>query len=337
MKMTPLVSIACPAYNHEKFIAQAIEGFLIQQTDFPFEIIIHDDASTDRTPEIIKAYATRYPDQIRPLLQKENQVSQGKHPLSSYIYPAARGKYIALCDGDDYWTDPLKLRKQVDFLETNPDYGLVHTNTVSFWENSGKLLRSHKLVDCPNPPSGDIFEAMLVRNFISTLTVVVKAEVIRATVKDLKSWIDPRLYFDYSVWLEISRRTQIKYLNEITAVYRISDHSLSHATCELNKAAWHKRVFDTKMAFIRQYAVDSKIERIVTQQYLTDILKKKIYRRLPQENCAELVSMRPSTFENIILSKIYKFPRALGFYYFIFAPKILFNRTLKKYRDLKNS
>jgi len=335
--MTPLVTIACPTYNHEKFIAQAIEGFLIQQTDFPFEIIIHDDASTDRTPEIIKAYAARYPDQIRPLLQTENQVSRGKHPLSGYIYPAARGKYIALCDGDDYWTDPLKLQKQVAFLEKNPDYGLIHTNTATFWENAGKRSRSHKLDHYPNPPSGDIFEAMLVKNFISTLTVVVNTELLRTTVKNLKSWIDPRLYFDYSVWLEISRRTQIKYLNEITAVYRISALSLSHTTCEKNKAVWNKRVFDAKMAFIRHYAVDSKIERIVTQEYLTEILKKKIYGRLPQENCAELASIRPSTFENILLSNIYKFPRALGFYYFIFAPKILFNRTLKKYRDLKNS
>jgi glycosyltransferase involved in cell wall biosynthesis len=337
MHETPLVSIACPTFNNEKYIAQAIESFLSQQTDFPFEIIIHDDASTDRTAEIISAYAGRYPEKIIPIFQTKNQFSQGNQPLSAYIYPKARGKYIALCDGDDFWIDPLKLRKQVDFLEKNPEFGLVHTDNSNLWESSGKMLRSHKFDYYPNPPSGNIFEAMLIKNFISTLTVMVNAGLIREVVSHLKSWIDPRLYFDYSVWLEISTRTQIKYLNEITAVYRISGCSLSHSASGPKKVAWSQQIFDTKMAFIGQYAVDPQIEHTVSQQHLTDMLKKKIYGRLPPGISAELVSIRPATLENQILSKICRFPRALGFYYFLFAPKILFNRLLKFYQDRKNS
>ena len=116
----PIVSICCITYNHENYIRDAIEGFLMQKTTFPIEIIIHDDASTDKTAEIVKSYAEKHPDLILPILQAENQYSKGI-PISTYAYPKARGKYIAFCEGDDYWTDPYKLQKQVDFLESNPD------------------------------------------------------------------------------------------------------------------------------------------------------------------------------------------------------------------------
>lgn len=120
----PLVSITCTAYNHEKFIRDTIEGFLMQKTTFPFEILIHDDASTDNTAEIIKEYELKYPDLIKPIYQLENQYSKGVSISLTYNFPRAKGKYIALCEGDDYWTDPYKLQKQVDFLESNLDYTL---------------------------------------------------------------------------------------------------------------------------------------------------------------------------------------------------------------------
>ena len=112
-----LVSICCITYNHEKYIRDAIEGFLMQKTDFPFEVLIHDDASTDGTADIIREYETKYPDIIKPIYQTENQYSKGIKISATYNYPRAKGKYIALCEGDDYWIDPYKLQKQVDFLE----------------------------------------------------------------------------------------------------------------------------------------------------------------------------------------------------------------------------
>lgn len=115
----PLVSICCTTYNHGKFIQDAIEGFLMQKTNFPIEIIIHDDASTDNTATIVKQYAEKHPGLIITILQTINQYSQGIKPWPNFVFPKARGKYIALCEGDDYWTDPLKLQKQVDFLEGN--------------------------------------------------------------------------------------------------------------------------------------------------------------------------------------------------------------------------
>ena len=103
----PLVSICCLTYNHAPYIRDAIEGFLMQKTNFPVEILIHDDASTDGTADIIREYETRYPDIIKPIYQTENQYSKGVKISREYQFSRARGKYIALCEGDDYWTDKL--------------------------------------------------------------------------------------------------------------------------------------------------------------------------------------------------------------------------------------
>jgi len=116
----PLVSITCATYNHEAYIKEALEGFVMQKTSFPFEIIVHDDASTDNTASIIREYEARYPDLFVTIYEAENQYSKGYGDLSRIIYSAVRGKYIAVCEGDDYWTDPYKLQKQVEFLEYNP-------------------------------------------------------------------------------------------------------------------------------------------------------------------------------------------------------------------------
>jgi len=116
------VSICCITYNHENYIKDALDGFLMQKTNFPYEIIINDDASQDRTAEIIREYQVKFPDILKPIFQEENQFSQGVHPFTGIVFPVANGKYIALCEGDDYWTDPQKLQKQVDFFETHPDF-----------------------------------------------------------------------------------------------------------------------------------------------------------------------------------------------------------------------
>ena len=115
-----MVSICCITYNQEKYIKDAIEGFLMQKTNFLFEIIIHDDASTDKTADIIREYQQKYPDKIRTILQKENQYKKGIR--NSYTaFKEAKGKYIAFCEGDDYWIDEYKLQKQVDYMEKHED------------------------------------------------------------------------------------------------------------------------------------------------------------------------------------------------------------------------
>ena len=127
----PLVSICCIAYNQQKYIRQALESFLMQRTDFNFEVIIHDDASTDGTTEIIREYESKFPGIIKPIFQTINKYqSEGLNFQFKYVFPKAKGKYITFCEGDDYWIDPLKLQKQVDFLELHKDFGLVHTRAV---------------------------------------------------------------------------------------------------------------------------------------------------------------------------------------------------------------
>ena len=122
MQKKTLVSILCATFNQKDYIAQCIEGFLIQKVNFPIEIIIHDDASTDGTADIIRKYESEHPDLIKGIYQAENQYSQKIKIWKNFIYPAAQGKYFAECEGDDYWSDPNKMQKQLDFLEANPDY-----------------------------------------------------------------------------------------------------------------------------------------------------------------------------------------------------------------------
>ena len=124
-----MVSVYCLAYNHEKYIRSALEGFVSQKTDYKYEVFVHDDASTDNTALIIKEFADKYPDIIKPIFQNENQYSKGVLISREIIYPLMSGKYIAICEGDDYWCDENKLEKQVNFLENNLDYSACVHNT----------------------------------------------------------------------------------------------------------------------------------------------------------------------------------------------------------------
>ena len=112
-----IVSIICNTYNHEKYIRKCLEGFIMQKTEFKYEVLIHDDASTDRTPIIIREYEEKYPEIIKPIYQIENQYSKGVSITRTFQISRASGKYIAFCEGDDYWIDSHKLQKQVDILE----------------------------------------------------------------------------------------------------------------------------------------------------------------------------------------------------------------------------
>lgn len=120
----PLVSVRCATYNHEKYIAQALDSFLMQDTNFPFEIVVHDDASTDKTADIIREYEAKYPKIIKPIYETENQFSKHDGSLRKILNNACKGKYIAYCEGDDFWCDSHKLQKQYEALEEHPECSL---------------------------------------------------------------------------------------------------------------------------------------------------------------------------------------------------------------------
>ena len=145
--MNPMVSICCLAYNQKSYIEKTIESFLAQKTSFDFEIIIHDDASSDGTQDIIKKYAEKYPYKIIPIFQEQNQYSKGVENSITFCYPRARGKYIALCEGDDYWCDESKLEKQVAIFEENPECTFSFSNGYSYDEKKQKK-RKNMLVFC---------------------------------------------------------------------------------------------------------------------------------------------------------------------------------------------
>lgn len=135
----PSVSVCCLTYNHSQYIRQCLDGFVMQKTTFPVEVLIHDDASTDGTQDIIREYECKYPDLIKPIYQTENQYSKGVKVSLVYNYSRVRGKYVALCEGDDYWTDPYKLQKQVDFLESHPDYVMCSHRFDRYFEDEHRM------------------------------------------------------------------------------------------------------------------------------------------------------------------------------------------------------
>ena len=134
------VSVICAAYNHEKFIDECIRSVLMQK-DVSLEILIHDDASTDKTAEIIREYEKKYPEIIKPIYQKENQFLKSISISKRYQYPRVTGKYIAFCEGDDYWTDPQKLQKQYDALENHPEIDICAHASTTISASNGEVLR----------------------------------------------------------------------------------------------------------------------------------------------------------------------------------------------------
>ena len=175
MDTSPIVSVCCITYNHENFIGQAIEGFLMQKTNFPFEIIISDDCSTDNTRKVINAYIEQHPGKIKLLSSATNI---GSHRNIARSINAAKGKYIAKCEGDDYWSHPYKLQKQVDFLRNNPNY-IICCHYTRVIDVTGNTIH----VD-PNPkPLKYSFLDLLIGKQVETKTATVMYQNIPAANK----------------------------------------------------------------------------------------------------------------------------------------------------------
>jgi glycosyltransferase involved in cell wall biosynthesis len=208
----PKVSILCLTYNHERFIVQAVESFLTQKTDFNFEIIINDDASTDSTAELIREFQKKYPDIIKPIFQKENQYSKGvQRMLSKFLLPRAKGEYIAICEGDDFFTDERKLQFQVDFMEEHPECSLCFHPVKVFFENN-----EEKDYIFPNLENRKIFtaKALLIGNFIQTSSVMYRSQEYNNL---------PATNFipgDWYLHLYHAKLGKIGFIDKVMSVYR---------------------------------------------------------------------------------------------------------------------
>ena len=208
----PCVSVCCLTYNHEKTVAQALDSIISQKTDFPFEIIVHDDASTDKTQDIIRDYARRYPEIIKPVLQTENKMKQCNIE-KTYICPLVKGKYVAVCEGDDFWTDDSKLQLQVDYMEKNPDCTMTF-HAVNQLNSDGSIMPYRPLKE-----DTDVLCDLIIKRggmFCPSASLVLRADVFTQW-PDFRSMAD---VYDYPRQILSAYRGKVFYLDRIMACYR---------------------------------------------------------------------------------------------------------------------
>jgi len=216
--MEYLVDVIMPVYNHEKFLAQAIESIMAQQTTFNYRLIIGEDCSKDRSREIAKEYAAKYPDKVFPQLHEKNL---GASQNGAFLLNFASSKYIAICEGDDYWTDPTKLQQQVDFMEANPDFAFCFT-TLDVIDDTGK-----KHPDFFPKITKDVYGMEDVVNaaqlYVSMATILFRNVMPRP----LPAFYVKYIIADNSILLLLSDKGKSKYLDINTAVYRLHGAGIS--------------------------------------------------------------------------------------------------------------
>jgi glycosyltransferase involved in cell wall biosynthesis len=228
----PLVTVRCITYNHVGFIADAIESFLMQVTTFPVEILVHDDASSDGTAQVVQDYASRYPGLIKTILQTENQTSKGavgKRFARQCMVEKTQGKYIALCDGDDYWSDPLKLEKQVDALEKDPTLALSFCNLKVLYDDSKR--DTHDAYQEVSQPRADGRIAVFAHPSDRTsLADLMKGNYIHTPGVVFRNWIRDEGFPDYMADVTIgdwplhlftATKGDLHYSREVMGVYRV--------------------------------------------------------------------------------------------------------------------
>ena len=207
------LTVYCFVYNHEKYLRSALEGFVSQKTDFRYEVIVHDDASTDGSAKIIREYAEKYPDIIKPVYQTENQCSQGVPMFLKFIYPRLRGKYVAACEGDDYWCDEHKLQKQADFLDAHPEYSACAHNTMIL-----RMKDNTKVPMFPDTEDKDItFEDTVKGKSYHTSSLMYRYEYagLRPEFFD-----KAKTFEDTPKAILLSLNGKIRFFHEIMSVYR---------------------------------------------------------------------------------------------------------------------
>ena len=244
----PLVSIGSITFNHEKFIAESLDSILIQETNFPFEIIIRDDCSTDGTATIVKEYAEKFPHINSTILETENQYSKGVRG-SIVLYQKVVGKYVAMLEGDDYWRDKSKLQKQVDFLDTNSDYVLSYCNSIVVDENDKLISESrHSL-----PKEYTSEQMLLTEAYIPTNTAM-----FRKVVTLSPEQYNNTLSVDTLLWHLLGHHGKSKYQeNIISSVYRVHSGGVYSSLEEIEK---FKNGMKIKQQLIKLSHDDSKLQ-----------------------------------------------------------------------------
>ena len=223
MEKNCMVSIWCTCYNHAEYVAQTLDSFLMQETNFPFEIIVSDDASTDGSADIIRSYAEKYPDIIRPVLLDENLFSTGANMFAELFFERNQGRYVAICEGDDFWTDPMKLQKQFDFMQAHPDYSACVHNTMLVYCGSDR--QSELLIK--NRDEQDMEFATMISgnsNSYHTSSLFCRAELL-CNPPDFYFVASDYGFDDYAIGLWMYLNGKVRYLDDCMSVYRINSNA----------------------------------------------------------------------------------------------------------------
>lgn len=280
-----MVSILCATYNHELYLERAVDGFLNQETDFAYEIIIHDDASVDNTRRIIEKYARDYPDAIKPIYQTENQYSKGKKITLDFMVPKSRGKYVALCEGDDFWMDSHKLQKQVDYMESHPKCSLVVHDAVRVFENGatkGPYSAKYSLKGS---------RILTLDNVVSDLGAFPLASMMfrRSFYCEHFEFLNTVRNFDYLIKTMLATSGYVYYIGEAMAAYR-----------ENAKGSWSERVQSSD-----EKAVEHLKESIVTFEKLDSYTLKAFSSTLKTEIERRKIIIAVRTSDKSIIKKPY--------------------------------
>jgi len=258
-ELQKMVSVCMITYNHEKYISQAIEGVMIQKAPFPIELIIGDDCSNDNTLQICRYYQSKYPDSIR-ILQRKTNIG-----VISNFFECLRvstGKYIALCEGDDYWIDPYKLQKQVDFLETNQEYSLIHTN--GFRNKKGKLSHWNEWYTLEGEVSGSFYYGNIVRTCSSLFRRGFLDDYLQI-VGECKS----QIIGDWPLFAFYSLKGKFGYLKERTCVYRYNPTSVTSTRSKDNYLKYILDVIEVKR-FLRDVLFKGELDELFSETILNE-------------------------------------------------------------------
>jgi glycosyltransferase involved in cell wall biosynthesis len=299
----PLVSVFCATYNHGKYIGKAIEGFLMQKTNFNVEIIICEDKSTDNTASVIASYEKKAPGKLKVFYHTENLYSQKIDFFKTEFLTTARGKYYAFCEGDDYWTDPLKLQKQVDVLEQNQDCSFAFHNTMTVFENGEQapLLTMHPLYKNKTRLSTDLLIDFDYN--ISTASMLMRSDALLQCLRDGYETNEKAL----QLWL--STKGDIIYLNDTMSVYRLNDQSVSYNTSKFRSTKVMMAIYNSFNTY-SDGAYATTIRKRKTQ-----LVNEYLYNRIMNERGRIYVLLQPVLLGQLIFYKIRKYFRVLKLNY----------------------
>lgn len=285
------VSIVCLTFNHGRYIRQTLEGFISQKTNFPYEVIIHDDASKDDTADIIREYAEKYPEIIRPILQKENQYSRKVNIHSTYVIPLIRGRYVALCEGDDYWTDPSKLQRQVDALDQNPGCFMSTHRVIEVLEDgtpNGVRFPGHALQS--GVLSAKRFLELGKTYSFHTSSYFMRAEQYKKCKMDPPEFVKLCDVGDEAYMLFFAHCGDVFYIDETMSCYRrgvLGSWSLAQRQ-DTAKMVRHGHNMIRAFASFDRYTEGKyhhiMADRISRQMAITTLLEKNTYIFLKKEN-----------------------------------------------------